>query len=217
MIPFGGDLGAFFTAHLLYFYTVSRALLALGKLWLGFWILPDPGFSYDWPWALPAACQPGLYQPGLVRGGPGGLPPAQKKRPLPLPPSLSAALRPSSLALSLSLSFPFPPSAALSLAPVLADPPYPAGGPSLPGRRTPLTRQADPPYPTGGRRTLLPYLPPGGRRMPDTPKLLGRRILLTRKADTPYSEGGYSLLGGQILVCACLTPRSPTSIHTLPD
>jgi hypothetical protein len=53
------------------------------------------------------------------------------------------ALRRQMLSLFLSLSF--PPSAALSLAPVLADPPSRARGPPRPGRRALLTPQAGPP------------------------------------------------------------------------
>ena len=142
--------------------------------------MPDPGFSHDWPWALPAACQPSLQ-----RGVRGVSPRLKKKQRPPLflprsPPFVSRS--------SLFLSFSFPPSAALSLAPVLADPPYPAGGPSLPGRRTLLIRQAGPPYPAAGgpslptasapqrptRRLLVPWatkhilqgvLPPAKRHM----------------------------------------------------
>ena len=129
--------------------------------------------------------------PGLARrlptkpaaGGPGGFPPAQKKA-LPLSPLLSALRLSLSLSLFLTPSFccPFPGSC--SRGPSLpgrrtpltrqADPPYPAGGPSLPGRRALLTRQADPPY-RPGRRTL--------------PSLPGRR-----QADTPYSPPGRRLL-----------------------
>jgi hypothetical protein len=71
---------------------------------------------------------------------------------------------------------------------------HPGGGPSLPGRRALLTRQADSPYPTGGRLVLLPYRPGGGY------SFLGRRILLPWKADTPCPEGGYSLPGRRILL-----------------
>ena len=113
-----------------------------------------------------AACQPSMQ---CAVGGPGGFPPAQKKqRPSPLPPSL---FRPSSLA---PLSFSLSPSLLLLPFPWLlfsrtlltrqADPPYPAGGPPLPGRRTPLTRQAagvkhrnDPVVAADSRCILLSY------------------------------------------------------------
>ena len=91
-------------------------------------------------------------------GGSGGFPPGSRKECLTLSLFLPA------LRLSLSLSlFPIPSFC------------YPlpgscSRGPSLPGRRTLLTRQADPPYPAGG------------------PSLPGRRTLLTRQA-----AGGYSL------------------------
>ena len=78
---------------------------------------------------------------------------------------------------SLCPAFSFPPFAALSLALVLADPPYPAGGPSLPGRRALLTRQA-----AGGYSLLT-------AREAGTPYTL--LSLLPREAGTPYSEGGY--------------------------
>ena len=100
---------------------------------------------------------PGPYPPPANQacsGGSGGFPPGSKRRPVPLSPSLSALRLSLSLSLFLIPSFccPFPGSC--------------SRGPSLPGRRTLLTRQADPPYPAGG------YSSP-----------------LTRKADTPYSEG----------------------------
>ena len=177
-------------------------------------------FSHDWPWALPPACQPSLQR------GVRGVSPRLKKKSA----SLFLPRSPPFVSRSLFLSFSFPPSAALSLAPVLADPPYPAGGPSLPGRR-----QADTPYlhdlPPGRRvhvlgsywQPLLSYFEGGyslfGRRTPLTREapppyskggpppyskgghsLPERRILLTRKADIPYSRGGYSLLGRRILL-----------------
>ena len=172
--------------------SARRILIAEGRRILiprrSFWCLPDPGFSHDWPWALPTACQPSLQ-----RGVRGVSPRLKKKqRPSPLPPSLSA-LRLSLLSLSLFLlpSFccPFPGSC--------------SRGPSLPGRRTLLTRQADPPYPAGGPcpypagRTPLARQAAGGyslltARSGGGYSLLGRRALLTQKADTPYPKGGYS-------------------------
>ena len=62
---------------------------------------------------------PGPYPPPANQacsGGSGGFPPGSRRR---VPPPLVSRS-------SLFLSFSFPPSAALSLAPVLADPPYPA-------------------------------------------------------------------------------------------
>ena len=134
--------------------------------------MPDPGFLHDCPWALPAACQPSLQR------GVRGVSPRLKKR---VPPPSSLAPRPLSLALSFSLSH------SLLLLPF----------PWLLFSRTLLTRQADPPYPAGG-----PPLP--GRRQAGTPYLpgpFGRRALLrTREADTSYSGGGYFLRGGRILL-----------------
>jgi len=153
--------------------------------------MPDPGFSHDWPWALPAS-----FQPSLHRGVRGVSPRLTKNKGPPLFLPRSSALRLSLLSLSLFLlpSFccPFPGSC--------------SRGPSLPGRWTLLTRQADPSYPAGGpplpgsRQADTPYLPSG--RAADSRcillsyseggcSLLGRRILLTREVDTPYSGGGF--------------------------
>ena len=88
--------------------------------------LADPGFSHDWPWALPAACPPSLY------GGVRGVSPRLKKKSA----SLSLPRSPPSASLSLSLSLFLIPSFCC---------PFPGScsrGPSLPGRRTLLTRQS---------------------------------------------------------------------------
>ena len=136
-------------------------------------LLPDPpGFSHGWPWALPAACQPSLQR------GVRGVSPRLKKR---VPPPSSRTPRPLSLALSFSLShslllLPFP-WLLFSRTPLSrqADPPYPAGGPSLPGRRA-RPPAASPPYPAGG-----PSL--AGRR--PRPSLPGRQAALDAGALRP--------------------------------
>ena len=89
--------------------------------------------------------------------------PRLKKRPSPLPPSLSASLSLSrSLFLIPSFCCPFPGSC--------------SRGPSLPGRRTLLTRQAGPPYPAGG------------------PSLPGKdSIAAVDGADTAQPDGGGGL------------------------
>ena len=94
----------------------------------------------------PGPCPPPANQ--ACSGGSGGFPPGSKEKEAS--PFLPRS--PPFVSRSLFLSLSFPPSAALSLAPVLAGPPYPTGGPFLPDRRAllTLTRQADTPYPTGG-------------------------------------------------------------------
>ena len=115
--------------------------------------MPDPDFL---AWGFSRSLPP---RPAV--GGPGGSPRLRKgpSHFRPRSPPYVSLSRSRSLSLSYSLLLlPFPWLLfSRTLLTRQADPPYPAGGPSLPGRRALLTRQADPPYPTGG-----PSLP--GRR-----------------------------------------------------